>query len=148
MTDLSKLLRHSSWANGIWIDFVYGLEPPHEFELKVMSHIILGERAWLQRIAGHQPNPEIWRILPDAELRQLHAEQRDTCDRLLGEDLDRRVEYRRFTGEAYESPIADILAHVATHAAHHRGQLARHVSTRGFTPPNTDFIQYCIANRL
>jgi uncharacterized damage-inducible protein DinB len=54
----------------------------------------------------------------------------------------------RFTGEKYRSPISDILVHLSHHGAHHRGQMAMHISAEGVTPINTDFIQFCLVNRL
>ena len=68
--------------------------------------------------------------------------------RMLTENLTRVVDYTRFTGEKYRSPISDVLVHLSHHGAHHRGQMATHISAQGITPINTDFIQFCLTNRL
>jgi uncharacterized damage-inducible protein DinB len=90
-----------------------------------MSHILLGEQAWFDRVLGKEPNRN-----------------------LVSGNLDRVVAYRRFTGEEYQSPVADILLHLTLHGAHHRGQMATYVSGKGMKPINADFIQYCLSNRL
>lgn len=83
-----------------------------------------------------------------SELRELLHHHRVIYDGLLAGDLARVVAYRRFTGEEYQSSVADVLLHLALHGAHHRGQLATHVSSRGVTPLNTDFVQFCLLNGL
>jgi hypothetical protein len=59
-------------------------------------------------------------------------------------NLERVIAYKRFTGEEYQSPVADILLHLALHGAHHRGQMATYVSSKGAKPFNTDFVQFCL----
>lgn len=113
-----------------------------------MSHILHGERAWFQRIAGREPDREIWNTLNVTELREILDHHERTYSALLQGDLQRVVAYTRFTGERYASPIADILAHLVTHGAHHRGQLAARVAGTGLEPVNTDFIQFCLATGL
>jgi DinB family protein len=51
-------------------------------------------------------------------------------------------------GEEYQSPVSDILLHLSLHGTHHRGQMATYVSGKGAKPINTDYIQYCLSNRL
>ena len=86
--------------------------------------------------------------MPIPRLLEVNTDHRRTITRLLGEDLGRIVSYRRFTGEAYQSPVRDILLHLVLHGGHHRGQMATHVSGRGLRPINTDFIQFCLIHRL
>ena len=73
---------------------------------------------------------------------------RKLYNEILKESLDRVIPYKRFTGEEYQSPVADILLHLTLHGAHHRGQMATYVSSKGMKPINTDFVQYCLLNRL
>jgi uncharacterized damage-inducible protein DinB len=62
----------------------------------------------------------------------------------LDGDLERVVPFQRLTGERYRSTAADILLHLCTHAAHHRGQMAAYASGRDIAAPRVDFISYCI----
>ena len=113
-----------------------------------MSHILLGEDAWFRRMAGVAVDPNVWSVLPFDQMRERLAQHCDVYESLLRSDLTRVVDYTRFTGEKYRSPISDILVHLSHHGAHHRAQMATHISAQGVRPINTDFIQYCVVNRL
>ena len=148
MTPLSRLVRHSNWANEAWIDFIAGNCPTDEYLLQRMSHILLGEQAWFQRLDGKDPDRDIWNVMTIPQLRHKHKEHQSIYTQSLSGDLGRIVEYTRFTGERYQSPVSDILLHLTLHAAHHRGQMAVSASGKGFAPVNTDFIQFCLFNKL
>jgi uncharacterized damage-inducible protein DinB len=148
MSELPKLLHHSFWANEAWIRFVSETCPSDGYLVTRMSHILHGERAWLQRVNGEQPDRDIWTPMPVPRLLEVHHEHRGVITRLLGEDLGRIVSYRRFTGEAHQSPVSDILLHLVLHGGHHRGQMATHVSAKGLRPINTDFIQFCLIHGI
>jgi uncharacterized damage-inducible protein DinB len=148
MNDLQKLTRYSLWANGSWIDFIEQQRPSDDFLVKRMSHILLGEDAWFRRIAADPVDRDVWKALTFGEMRERLAHHRGAYDKLLAGDTARVINYRRFTGEMYQSPISDVLVHLSHHGAHHRGQMATHISAQGVTPVNTDFIQFCLVNRL
>ena len=59
MSTLSKLVDHCVWANAEWIAFVADNFPSDEYLVTRMSHILLGEQAWLQRIVGEEPDRNI-----------------------------------------------------------------------------------------
>ena len=145
---VKRLTEYSCWANAAWIDFIEKVGPADEFLVTRMTHILLGEEAWFQRIAGAAVDPNVWSAVGFDEMRARHARHRDIYESLLRSDLGRVVDYIRFTGEKYRSPVADILVHLSHHGAHHRGQMATHISARGTKPINTDFIQFCLMNRL
>ena len=50
------------------------------------------------------------------------------------------VSYQNSKGESWSSRKDDILMHVITHSAYHRGQVAAIVRAAGSTPAYTDFI--------
>ncbi len=148
MNALPKLVAHCEWANNAWRDFIEERAASDDWLRQRISHIMLGERAWFQRIHGEEPGREIWRQLSFSELGQLAEEHHRVYADLLTQDLTRMIAFQRFTGEKYESPIADILLHLTLHGAHHRGQMATHASAVGLTPINTDFVQYCRIHRV
>jgi uncharacterized damage-inducible protein DinB len=78
----------------------------------------------------------------------MHARHRHLYSDLVRGDVERIVPYTRFTGERYQSPISDILLHLVTHGAHHRGQLSAHIAATGLRPVNADFVQLCLARGL
>jgi len=145
---VKRLTEYSCWANAAWIDFIEKVGPADEFLVTRMTHILLGEEAWFQRIAGAAVDPTLWSVVRFDEMRERLARHRDTYESLLRTDLSRVVDYVRFTGEKYRSPVADVLVHLSHHGAHHRGQMATHISARGMKPINTDFIQFCLVNGL
>ena len=55
-------------------------------------------------------------------------------------DLAKTVSYQNSKGETWSSRKDDILMHLITHSAYHRGQVAAAVRAAGFTPAYTDFI--------
>ena len=140
---LSRVVQHCVWANESWIGFL-DERASYPYAITRMSHILLGERAWFQRIAGAEPDRQVWQALTVEELRALQRRHEATYHDLLEGGLERVVPFTRFTGEQYQLPVADILVHLATHGAHHRGQIAAYVSSVGLRPVNTDFVQFCI----
>ena len=83
-----------------------------------------------------------------SQLRDKQREHQRVYAEFLNGDLGRVIDYTRFTGERYQSPVSDILLHLTLHGTHHRGQMAINVSGKGLKPINTDFIQFCLLNRL
>jgi len=55
-------------------------------------------------------------------------------------DLAELVSYRNSQGEPWNSRKDDILMHLITHSAYHRGQVAMAVRATGSTPAYTDYI--------
>src|SRR5215471_12120686 len=143
MNDLARLVAHCMWANQAWLRFIVEQAASDEWLLGRMSHIMLGERAWFQRIHGEEPGRDIWVRLPVSQLEALSVEHGRIFTELLNGDLARIVPCWRFTGETYQSPVADILFHLTIHGTHHRGQMATRSSALGIAPINTDFIEYC-----
>src|SRR5438034_8234349 len=60
VAELHKLIAHTLWANEEWITFIDASFPADEYLLTRMSHILLGEQAWFQRILGKEPDRKIW----------------------------------------------------------------------------------------
>ncbi|MBE7466099.1 MAG: hypothetical protein HS116_21695 [Planctomycetes bacterium] len=141
---LKKLIEQTLWANARWIAFVYD-RPLEDRPRRLVAHLLLAERAWFDRLAGREPGPLLFELLSRDELDRMLEVHRVRYAEVLGGDLDRVIEYRRFSGEAFASPVSDILLHLVTHAFHHRGQLSSYYAGQGVACPRTDFIQYCRA---
>ena len=148
MTLLEKQAAHHTWANAIWIQFLADSGTDDAFLLGRMSHVLLGQRAWFQRIAGEPPDRNIWQCFKTPELVSLQKDHERTIQDLLRRDLAHVVDYTRFTGEHYQSTVEDLLAHAVLHGMHHRGQMAVRASQLGLVPPNTDFVQFCLTHGI
>ncbi len=114
---------------------------------RYFDHLLAAERVWLMRLRGESSAGQaIWPELTEAEAERMVTENqegyRDYLAGLSKDDLEKRVEYRNQTGLRFSTSVGDILLHVATHGAYHRGQVARDLREAGLTPVNTDFITY------
>jgi hypothetical protein len=108
---IRRLTEYSCWANDAWIDFIEKNRPSDQFLLERISHILSGEDVWFRRIDGVPVDSNVWSVLTFDQMRERLAQHRDLYGSLLGGDVTRVVDYTRFTGEKYRSPIADILVH-------------------------------------
>lgn len=114
---------------------------------RFLHHVLAAERVWLLRLRGEDASTEaIWPELTDEDARDLALENqagyRRYIENLREDDLGRVIEYTNQAGRHYRTSIVDILTHVATHGAYHRGQVARAVRVAGGVPQNTDFITF------
>ena len=148
MTYLWKLIHHCTWANEVWIRFIRDNCPDDEYLLKRMSHVLLGEQAWFQRMSGEEPDRDIWRVMTIPEPWVVLDRHRSFYHDVLSGSVDRVIAFKRFTGEEYQSSVSDILLHLCLHGTHRRGQMATYVSSKGMKPIDADFVQFCIVNRL
>lgn len=111
--------------------------------LALLGHVLGSEQIWLERLARGQAQPrELFAARPRAELEreldELAQRWQDYWQRLREPELARACEYRRFDGSPSTSAVFDILTHVVTHGAYHRGQLASQLRAAGIAVPPTD----------
>ena len=146
--ELLRLVEHSLWANVQWVEFVYSQPDPEARPRELLAHLMVGERAWFERIEGQQRTTTMFPLLSKDELVRGFTGNADTFRRLIGSRLEDVVHFRRASGEEYHARVADIIHHLLTHNYHHRGQLAAHFARSGVTYPNTDHINFLIRNGL
>lgn len=144
MEYVEKLVKQTIWANQKWIEFLFEKAPQEEQLQQWMSHILLGEQVWFQRILNQELNHKIWKVLSFEDLRYLHQENKEIYHELLQRDLDEEIIFKRFTGEKGTITIAGILLHLSTHGFHHRGQMSSYISNLGIEPINMDYIAFSI----
>ncbi|HEX6926718.1 MAG TPA: DinB family protein [Longimicrobiaceae bacterium] len=147
MTTLSLLRR--LFDSVFWADerALGSLEEKDTEARRYLHHVLAAERVWLLRLRGESSaGQEIWPQLSDEEARSLATENREGYRRYLDSlseaDLERAIDYANQAGRRFRTPIIDILMHVATHGAYHRGQVARARREAGGVPLNTDYITY------
>ncbi|HEY1379196.1 MAG TPA: DinB family protein [Gemmataceae bacterium] len=138
-----RLFAYAAWANARALAAVRSTPDPAE-GLRLLGHVLAAEHVWLSRLRGTAPAHPVWPALTADECAGLAEENRAGyaafLDGLTDEDFPRRVRYRTTKGVEYETAVADILTHVATHGGYHRGQIARAVRAGGGVPVDTDFI--------
>jgi uncharacterized damage-inducible protein DinB len=142
---LRRLFAYDDWANQEVLNALNagGERPPKS--LKWMAHIVAAERLWLERLQSQKQTVPVWPEFTWQQCRDqavdLARSWREYVASLSASDLDRTVAYTNSKGERYNSKVVDILTHVVTHSAHHRGQIAADMRAAGLTPAYTDFIQ-------
>ncbi|HXM24228.1 MAG TPA: DinB family protein [Terriglobales bacterium] len=143
ITPISRLFVYDDWANRKVLGSIRVAGCPLR-PLKLMSHILSAERLWHERMKGLGQTFPVW---PDFTLQQ--CEEQASGLRLLWKeflspanesDLSVPVTYKNTEGESFTSEKEDVMLHVITHSAYHRGQIAADMRASGFTPAYTDFI--------
>jgi uncharacterized damage-inducible protein DinB len=140
---IRRLFVYDDWANWEVLGAIRVAGSPLR-PLKLMSHILSAERLWFERMKGQRQTFPVW---PDFTLQQC-VEQAAELPLLWKDFLSPAneaersipVSYKNTKGESFTSAKEDVLLHVITHSAYHRGQIAADMRAAGFTPAYTDFI--------
>jgi uncharacterized damage-inducible protein DinB len=115
----------------------------------IFAHLVGARHVWLYRL-GAVPDPPAVLFPENPDLAAVAADweglRRKWADYLAAAtdaDLARVFDYRSFDGHPFRNTIEDVLAHLFTHSAYHRGQIATLVKAAGGTPAATDFVYWC-----
>jgi uncharacterized damage-inducible protein DinB len=114
-----------------------------------LNHVLVADRIWLHRITGEGTAPtRLDEILHD-DLASLRAARAAEDERIIGvvdslseERLAGSFRYRNVRGQAFEQPLAPVLAHVFNHQTHHRGQAHTLLTQLGREAPELDLIYF------
>jgi uncharacterized damage-inducible protein DinB len=139
-----QLFCYDDWANREILAILKAHKGSPVRSLELLAHILSAERLWLERINHAPQSLPVWPRFTVEECVQ-HVEEmallwKEFLSRKNEEDLAGLVHYKNTKGEIFNSRIDDILTHVVTHSAHHRGQIAADMRAAGMTPAYTDFI--------
>jgi uncharacterized damage-inducible protein DinB len=139
-----QLFAYDAWANREVLGVLQNVSAPPARALKLLAHILSAERLWWERMEQRGQTLPVW---PDLTVQQCKAEiaaMEKRWKEFLGEkdeaDLAQATEYKNSKGESWKSRKDDILMHVITHSAYHRGQIASDLRAAGIAPAYTDFI--------
>ena len=152
---LKQHLTYSAWASRRLVEAAAKLseaELTRDFGtadksvLGTLVHVFAADRVWLARVRGHVPGRFI-DLEHDMKMSVLEAdwpavltgwqEYLDTAA-----DVTAPVSYKDLKGNAYTTPLWQIVLHVVNHATHHRGQAAGFLRAIGHPPPPLDLIFY------
>jgi uncharacterized damage-inducible protein DinB len=141
---LRRQFAYDEWANREVLSAIRAASGGSERSVQLLAHILAAERLWLERLRQQPQSTPVWPKL-DLGACQTQAEEmgrlwREHLELTTAGDLAQSVSYKNSKGEVWTSTIADILTHVITHSAYHRGQIASHMREKGQTPAYTDFI--------
>jgi uncharacterized damage-inducible protein DinB len=140
---LRRLFTYDDWANREVLNALQASTPPAR-SVKLLAHILSAKKLWMQRILAQQQTLPVW---PDFTVQQCATEVNEQSalwneylEGLSEAELARLVQYKNSKGEPWTSNVDDILLHVITHSAYHRGQIASDMRSAGMNPAYTDFI--------
>ena len=138
---LEKLIRYTALSDRKYIDcFLQYNVPLAQAEL-VFSHILNTQHMWVSRICGNDPCYDRFHQHMVGDFEKLHLQNtKDLHDLVIGDNLDKMIEYQNTIGETHHNTVADILFNVVNHSTYHRGQIATQFKRHGITPPVTDYV--------
>lgn len=157
--DLDTLQIHidyNNWANRRILEAATGLgkkELTRDFGTGDRSvsgtllHVYGGEVVWIERLFGNSLKTRPYAA--DAGLETLEAAWPPQWDRwrdyvagLTPQAAEAEISYATFRGDAFRSPVWQIILHVVNHGTHHRGQASGFLRAMGKTPPVLDLMYY------
>ncbi len=145
MQTIKKLFEYDVWAINRILDALKDNE--NKAALKTLGHLLMAEKIWLLRLQG--VNTAQVNVSPElslAECDTLANEMREAYSAFLdsrrGAQLDDKLTYKNYAGTEFQTPIREILTHVALHSQYHRGQIAAAIRAANVQPANTDFINF------
>ena len=144
VSHLRSQFDYEFWANGEVLRALAAMQPAPSKAVQLMSHIVAGERLWLDRLEQTGQSLTVW---PDMSPQELEF-QLNKCmcawkgflAGLSDEQLSQSCRYVNSKGEAYENTVLEILTHLLFHSAYHRGQIAIELRRAGTQPAYTDYI--------
>jgi uncharacterized damage-inducible protein DinB len=143
---LDLLRRHGAWADARLLAALEAAPTPPKGVLRELAHVRGAQATWLARIAGGEPSLAIWPELSVGELgrvgRELDGSWHELHAGLNEADLDRAVRYANSRGERFETPLVDVLLHVALHGQYHRGKANAGLRAAGVEPASVDYIAW------
>jgi uncharacterized damage-inducible protein DinB len=113
-----------------------------------LVHMMSSEWVWMQRWHGASPKAHLekteYPTLAALKKRwgEVESEMRDFIDQQTDESLIAVITYNNFRGETFHVPLWQMLAHIANHETHHRGELAAMYALMGVSHPEDEMIQY------
>ncbi len=143
-----KLFAYERWANERILDALGEPRYPDGRCLDLFSHILAAQQSWLSRVQLDERYFPLWERRDLWECGQIHRQLAERWAAFLQtrseEQFDEVIAYHNSEGEAYETPLRDILAHLINHDTYHRGQLVEELRSRKLVPvmPVTDYIQF------
>jgi uncharacterized damage-inducible protein DinB len=113
-----------------------------------LVHMMSSEWVWLQRWHGTSPKAHLDKndfptlAALKKRWREVETEMRGFIEAQTDDSLQSVIKYNNFSGETFQVPLWQMLAHVANHETHHRGELAAMYALMGVAHPEEEMIQY------
>lgn len=140
---LVKLWNYNDWANHLlFAQFGADAFPLPQSSLRLLSHIVNTQLAWLKRLNAEKITFGAWDIHGLNRCIAIHDLSSKGLKAHLGQQPGVTITYTNLQGITYENQVQDILIHVFNHGSYHRAQIARDLRMEGLEPINTDYISF------
>lgn len=145
---------YSSWASRKLLDAALALGEEdlhrecgvsHKSLIGTLEHIFFADRIWFARavdprvakgaFAEFSPGETLVTEWPKVQKRW-----EDWASAVSHQDIVKNIDYKDLKGNAYRTPVWQIVLHVVNHATLHRGQAMSMLRQLGIAPPQTDLI--------
>lgn len=144
---IHRFFEYNAWATPRIIASIEALARDNRDALRPLSHLLISEKVWLKRLNGE--DTQAMNLAPEFSLEECRALEEensrgfaDYITRLSEEGLSSVLTYKNSKGAEFNTPVQDVLMHVAFHGAYHRGQAASAVRRQSGAPQNTDYITF------
>ena len=141
MASPQQQIKFEHWANSQSLEAILAAQSDSE-ALSLLAHVVAISNFWAARVEGAPSTLDPWPNRTVSELNTELVHLRNRWVRLADcTALDAQVQYRNRTGESCSNLFGEVLQEILLHGAHHRGQIALALRSKGFDPPrSTDFI--------
>lgn len=142
---IKRLFAYDAWANARALDALKNAQ--RSTALAPLAHLLASEKIWLMRLGGEDTSavnksPELSHAECVSLAEEMRAGYESYINSLSEDDLGSPLTYMNFAGKEFHTPVGEILTHVSTHGAYHRGQIAKALRAEGHAPADTDFIAF------
>ncbi len=138
-----RLYQYNLWANNLFSETLANSSFKNEKVSVLFSHTAAAQLIWLNRLSKLDVKiPDVWEVMPLPEaIDSLRTGGTLWLEYLEKQsDFEQIISYQNTKGTAFETPLKDIVVHVANHGTHHRGQIATLLRAENIAPPASDFI--------
>jgi uncharacterized damage-inducible protein DinB len=146
LEDLRRLAEHDEWADRLILAAIEASAEPPGAAVRELGHTVAAAEVWLSRLEGRPSRTSIWPSLTPAQIGELvdtvHRQLASYLETLDEATHERRIAYTNSAGQAFETPVKDILLHMALHAQYHRGKINLLLRHAGLSPAPTDYIAF------
>ncbi|MDQ0495686.1 DinB family protein [Paenibacillus brasilensis] len=146
MKTIRCMMDHLYWADGRILDALEESETKNKDLLKLVRHVAVAERVWLDRLQGKcSAKYSLWEETEDlTAIRTMfeeNAEQyRIYIEGLKEFELDEMIDYENQSGGSFRTSARDVLLQVLLHGQYHRGQINRALRIESAEPAQVDYI--------
>ena len=155
--DLVRLFEYTVWANHKVLrqaatlsvdDFKRDLKSSHGGVRGTLVHAMSAEWVWLERWKGLSPTrhfdegefPDIVGLSDRWSVIEQH--RASWLESLRPDAMQQSLRYRNLQGQELETPLWQMVQHVANHSTYHRGQLVTMFRQLGAKAVSTDLIAW------